>query len=76
MELNEFIEKFAEAVEIENVNILEANTEFKKLEDWSSLMALSVIAMIDEEYEISIKGEDIRSAVTLADLFETIKSKE
>ena len=51
-------------------------TEFKKLEEWSSLMALSVIAMVDEEYGITIQGEDIRNANTIADLFDNVKAKQ
>ncbi len=73
MEIKDFIEKFAEAVEIDEA--LEASTEFKELDDWSSLAALSVIAMVDEEYDVAIGGKDIRTAKTLEDLFNTIKAK-
>ena len=53
-----------------------AKTEFKKLDEWSSLIALSVIAMVDEEYGITIQGEDIRNANTIADLFNNVKIKQ
>jgi acyl carrier protein len=43
------------------------------LDDWSSLLALSVIAMIDEEYNVTIKGKDLLSAETIEDLFNIIK---
>ena len=48
---------------------------FKELDEWSSLIALSVIAMADEEYEVTLKGDDIRNANTVEDLFNTVKSK-
>jgi len=74
MELQDFIEKFAAQLEISDVSDLSADTEFKALEEWSSLMALSIIAMIDEEYGIAIKGKDIRTADTIEDLFIAVKS--
>lgn len=49
-------------------------TVFKELDEWSSLMALSLIAMIDEIYDVTIGAEDIRNANTLADLYNAIKN--
>ena len=48
---------------------------FKDLDEWSSLIALSVIAMVDEEYNITIKGDDIRNSDTIEDLFNAVKAK-
>ena len=76
MELQEFIEKFAEAVEIDEVSELKGDTEFKELDEWSSLAALSVIAMIDEDFDVSIGGRDIRGAKTLKDLLDFVESKK
>ena len=75
MEISKFIEFFAELFDETDVNVFTKETEFKKLEEWSSLMALSVIAMVDEEYGITIQGEDIRNANTIADLFDNVKAK-
>lgn len=75
MELKDFVLKFAEQFEETDNSTFTADTEFKKLDEWSSLMALSIIAMIDEEYEVGIKGEDIRSSSTVNDLFEIVKSR-
>lgn len=75
MVLEHFIENFAEQFEDADMSAFTADTEFKQLDEWSSLMALSVIAMIDEEYEVGIKGEDIRCASTINDLFEIVKSR-
>lgn len=72
--MKDFIEKFAEAVDIEeNVENLNANTNFKKIEEWSSLAALSVIAMFDEEYGKTISGKEIRAAKTIEDLYNLTK---
>lgn len=75
MEIKEFIEKFAEQFDDTELSEFTPQTVFKELEEWSSLMALSIIALVDEEYEITIKGDDINSASTIEDLFKIIESK-
>ena len=40
-----------------------------------SWTALSVIAMIDEEYDVKIKGDDVRNSQTVNDLYEIVKSR-
>lgn len=75
MELNDFIEKFAEQFEDTDASEIKAETLFKDLDEWSSLMALSIIAMVDEEYDVQLKGDDIRSADTVASLFNIVKAK-
>lgn len=76
MELQDFIEKFAEAIEVEDVNTLSGNTEFRSLDEWSSLATLSVIAMLDEEYDIQIENVEFRELKTIEDIFNCVKSKQ
>jgi acyl carrier protein len=73
MNLNEFITKFAEQFDDTDISVLEAGTEFRDIDEWSSMIALSVIAMIDDEYGITIKGDDIRSSKTIEDLYNKVK---
>lgn len=76
MELKEFIERFAEQFdEIDAIEVTAA-TEFKELDEWSSMTALSIIAMVDEEYDVRIKGEDIRNAKTVEELFNIVNSRK
>lgn len=74
MELIKFIENLKEQFEepVENFN---KETKFKDLDQWSSLTTLSVMAMIDEEYNVALKGDDIWNANTVEDLFNTVKAK-
>jgi len=76
MELQEFITNFANQFEETDSSVFTKDTVFKNLDEWSSLMALSIIAMVDEEYEVALKGDDIRSANTIEDLYNIIKSKK
>lgn len=76
MDIKEFIENFADQFEDTDASELHADTDFKALDEWSSLIALSVIAMVDEEYDVTIKGDDIRNNKTIEDLFNDVKSKK
>ena len=75
MELKDFIENFAAQFDDTDASEIKADTKFRELDEWSSLIALSVIAMVDEEYDITIKGDDIRNANTVEDLFNAVKAK-
>lgn len=75
MEMNVFIEKFAEAVDME-VDGLTPETIFRELEEWDSLSYLSVIAMMDEEYECQIETAEFKQLKTLADLANYIESQK
>ncbi len=75
MDIKDFIEKFAEQFDDTDISEIKPSTVFKELDEWSSLVALSVIAMVDEEYDITIKGEDIRNSSTVEDLFNAVNNK-
>lgn len=75
MELNDFIKNFADQFDETDASEITATTVFHELDEYSSLIALSIIAMVDEEYDVALKGDDMRSAVTVEDLFNIVKSK-
>jgi acyl carrier protein len=76
MDIKEFIEKFVEATEVGSVDTLSADSKFRELDDWSSLAGLSVIAMFDMEFDITINGNDIRACQTIQDLYDLIAAKQ
>lgn len=75
MELEKFVENFASQFEDTDVSVFLPTTRFRDLDEWSSLVALSIIAMIDEEYDIQIKGDELRRATTIEELYHIAKSK-
>lgn len=70
--LNKFIELFAEQFDETDPSEITAKTVFHDLDEYSSLIALSIIAMIDEEFDVTIKGDDMRGAVTVEDLYNLV----
>lgn len=75
MEIKEFIEKFADIFDDTDVTTLTPETKFRELGEWSSLTALGVIAMADEEFDVELSGNELRTANTIQDLFNLIKGK-
>ena len=73
--LNEFVELFAEQFDETDASEIQASTVFHDLEEYSSLIALSIIAMIDEEFDVTIKGDDMRASVTVEDLYNKVVEK-
>ena len=76
MTTEKFLENFANLFDETDSSEITLSTEFRNLDEWSSLIALSVIAMADEEYDVKLKGDDIKYATTVEDLFNIVKSKK
>ncbi len=73
--LDEFVELFAEQFDDTDPSEITASTAFHDLEEWSSLIGLSVIAMVDEEFDVALKGNDVKDAVTIEDLYKNVIAK-
>ena len=75
MNIQEFINNFADQFDETDASEFAADTRFKDLDEWSSLTALSIIAMIDDEYDVIIKGHDILTADTIQDLCDIVEQR-
>lgn len=76
MEIKEFIQNFADQFEDTDASVFAPETVFHDLDEWSSLVGLSLIAMIDDEYDVTIKGDELKASKTINDVFELVKSKK
>lgn len=76
MNQEEFVQNFANQFDETDASEISIKTVFKNLDEWSSLLSLSIIAMCDEEYDVKIKGDDIRNANTVEDLFNIVLSRK
>lgn len=76
MEIKDFIEKFSEQFEDTETTVFTPELEYKELDEWDSMMALTIISMIADEYNVPINGFDLKSSNTIQQLFETIKNKK
>lgn len=76
MTFDDFLADFQDIFCDEDVTQFTADTVFRDLEEWSSLMALSVLAMIDENYGIKLRGDDIRNAKTIGDIYTAMLARK
>ena len=76
MELNDFIANFAEQFEDTDSSEIQANTEFHDLDEWGSIIGMSVIAMVKTVYGKTVTGKEIKSCITVEQLFNLVASKE
>lgn len=75
MELKNFVTLFAEQFDDTDPSGIEASTEFHELEEWSSMIGLSVLNMIEKKMGKHITFDDMKAAVTVEDLYNTCIAK-
>lgn len=75
MEIKEFIQNFADQFDEVDVETLNGETEFRMLDEWSSMMGLAIMAMVDDEYNVQLKADEMRKAETIQELFDLVNSK-
>ena len=75
MNIQDFIENFAAQFDETEPEAFTAETIFKDLDEGSSLMALSIIAMIDDEYDVIVKGNDIINSNTIEELYRIVEQR-
>ncbi len=73
--LDEFVSLFAEQFDDTDVSEFKPSTIFHDLDEWSSLIGLSIIAMVDEEFEVALNADDMISSVTIEDLYNKVIAK-
>jgi len=69
-----FIQKFREVLEADNLEI-KPEDKFREYEEWSSLVYLSLIAMIDEEFNVIIDGKDFKQLNTVGEIIGAVKAR-
>ena len=75
MNLNEFVANFAEQFDDTDPSEITAVTVFHDLDEWSSLTGMGIIALAKTEYGKKITGAELRTCVTVEDVFNLIASK-
>lgn len=71
-EVENFLENFRDTLDIED-RTLNMSDEFREYEEWDSIANLSVIAMIDVEYDLIIDNGVFKNINTLQELWDTIQ---
>ena len=75
MDTKEFIQNFADLFDDTDVSVITPETQFRELDEWSSLIALSTMSMIDDEYDVQLTAEQMRNANTVQDLIDMVNAQ-
>lgn len=70
--MEKFIELFKETLEIEEMDV-DKDIIFRDLEEWDSLAVLSVLAMVNEGYDITIPRNKFEKVKTVGELYNLIQ---
>lgn len=74
MDIQEFINHFEDVFDDTDVNTLTPETNFRDLDEWTSMTALATMAMVNEEYDVELTADEMRNNSTFIDLFNVVKS--
>lgn len=72
MLLADFVLKFQECFHQTSPTLIGAETPFRELEEWNSMMALIVISMVDSDFGKELTADHIRNSITVSDLYNAI----
>lgn len=75
MTLDEFISAFADQFDETAAETFSPTTVYRELDEWSSLIALSIISMVDDEMGKQLTGSELRTAGTIENLYNIIQAK-
>lgn len=73
--INEFIAKLEEEFEELEPNTLKAETNYREIDNWGSMHALIIIALVDTEFDVSLSGAELRETNTIQDLYNLVQTK-
>lgn len=74
MDIQEFINHFEDVFDDTDISTLKPETNFRELDEWSSMSALSTMAMVSDEYDVELTADEMRNNSTFIDLFNVVKS--
>lgn len=74
MDIQEFINSFSSQFDDTDMGEFKADTAFRNLDEWSSFLALAIMAMIKSEYDVAVTAQEMRDALTIRDLFNVVQS--
>lgn len=68
--MEHFKEKLAEIFEVENISNKDILKDF---DEWDSLTLLSIIAIVDSEFNIQLRASDFDEIISIEDLISHIE---
>ena len=74
MEIKDFVVNFANQFDDTEMDVFAPETRFRDLEEWSSFLALAIMAMVMQEYGVALTADEMRNANTIQELYDVVSS--
>ena len=75
MDINQFVNDFANEFLDTDPSEFSVDTEYKDLDEWSSMTGMAIMSMIENKYGVEVSVLEIRMADTIGSLYSIIESK-
>lgn len=75
MDIKDFIKNFSNQFDDTELSEFKPKTEFRELDEWSSLIGLAILNMIEKKYAVKLSFSDMRQAKTIDDLYHIVAAK-
>lgn len=75
MDKNEFIATFANQFDETDPSEIKAETEFRELEEWSSLIGLAIVGVINKKYGVKLSPDEFKNTRTVEEVYQFVQSK-
>lgn len=76
MDINQFVVNFVDQFDDLELSDVTPETVMRDLDEWSSMIGLSLLNMAEKEYGVTLTFDELRHAITIQDLFDTIVKKQ
>jgi acyl carrier protein len=76
MDINEFIKNFAIQFDDTEIAEFKAETNFRELDEWSSLISLAVLNMVEKKYGVKVLFSDLREISTIQQLYSFVEKNK
>jgi acyl carrier protein len=71
---DKFLETIKEALEVEDVEV-KLEDRLEDFDSWDSISRLSLIALLDENFEVEVADAEFDETETVGDLFNLVKKR-
>jgi acyl carrier protein len=76
MDVNDFVKKFAGQFDNTPESMFKPTTRFRDIDEWDSMIALAIMAMADEQYDVRITPDEMTNSQTIEELYNIVASKK
>jgi acyl carrier protein len=76
MEEKKFIKDFVSIFDDVDADSVSMDTNFREIDEWSSLAALVLLTVMEDEYGVALNNKELTQAKTVKDIFLLVENKQ